>query len=81
MSKSLSIQEAQKLVLLSQNILTLKEKGTAIDKTLSTIEHLGYIQIDTISAVQRAHHHSWQTGIGIFVYARGIDDFFPEKFP
>ena len=26
--------------------------------TLSAIEHLGYIQIDTISAIQRAHHHS-----------------------
>lgn len=58
MPKSLSIQEAQKLVLLSQNIFTLNKKGTAIDKTLSTIEHLGYIQIDTISAVQRAHHHT-----------------------
>lgn len=58
MPKSLSIQEAQKLVLISQNILTLKDEETAIDKTLSTIEHLGYIQIDTISAVQRAHHHT-----------------------
>ena len=26
--------------------------------TLSAIEHLGYVQIDTISAVQRAHHHT-----------------------
>ncbi|MDW5290708.1 winged helix-turn-helix domain-containing protein [Formosa sp. PL04] len=58
MSKSLSIQEAQKLVLQSQNILTSNEKGSALDKTLSTIEHLGYIQIDTISTVQRAHHHT-----------------------
>lgn len=26
--------------------------------TLSAIEHLGYIQIDTISVIQRAHHHT-----------------------
>ncbi|MBJ2175745.1 YcaQ family DNA glycosylase [Aureibaculum sp. A20] len=58
MSKSLSIQEAQKLVLLSQHILTSEGKETAIEKTLSTIEHLGYIQIDTISAIERAHHHT-----------------------
>jgi len=25
--------------------------------TLQTIEHLGYVQIDTISVIQRAHHH------------------------
>jgi hypothetical protein len=58
MQNSLSIQEAQKLVLLSQRILPSKQKGNAIDNTLSSIEHLGYIQIDTISAVQRAHHHT-----------------------
>ena len=26
--------------------------------TLSAIEHLGYVQIDTISVIQRAHHHT-----------------------
>ncbi|QIO05403.1 winged helix-turn-helix domain-containing protein [Acinetobacter shaoyimingii] len=28
-----------------------------IKETLSVIEHLGYVQIDTISVVERAHHH------------------------
>ena len=58
MPKSLTIQEAQKLVLLSQNILNLNNKVDALDQTLLTIQHLGYIQIDTISTVQRAHHHT-----------------------
>ena len=31
------------------------EKGK--NGTLQAIEHLGYIQIDTISVIQRAHHH------------------------
>ncbi len=58
MIEKLSISEAQKLVLLFQRVFPIKTKGTSLDSTLTTIEHLGYIQIDTISAVQRAHHHT-----------------------
>ncbi|MGI9568419.1 MAG: winged helix-turn-helix domain-containing protein, partial [Desulfobulbia bacterium] len=58
MTESLSIQQARKLVLLSQRLPPAKQPGTAIAATLSAIEHLGYIQIDTISAIQRAHHHT-----------------------
>ncbi|MCP4931037.1 MAG: winged helix DNA-binding domain-containing protein, partial [Candidatus Marinimicrobia bacterium] len=57
-SQSLSINEARKLVLLSQRVLPKNKMGKAIDTTLSTIENLGYIQIDTISAIQRSHHHT-----------------------
>ncbi|AYA02445.1 winged helix-turn-helix domain-containing protein [Acinetobacter sp. WCHAc010034] len=31
--------------------------GKGISGTLQVIEHLGYVQIDTISVVERAHHH------------------------
>ena len=55
---SLSQQDARKLVLLSQQLPASKQAGGATDATLSAIQHLGYIQIDTISAVQRAHHHT-----------------------
>lgn len=58
MTDSLSIQQARKLVLLSQRLPPAKQTGRAIAATLSAIEHLGYIQIDTISAIQRAHHHT-----------------------
>jgi len=44
--------------LLSQRVPPHKQTGSALDATLSAIEHLGYIQIDTISAIQRAHHHT-----------------------
>ena len=56
--ESLSISQARKLVLLSQRVPPIKQAGNSIDATLSAIEHLGYIQIDTISAIQRAHHHT-----------------------
>ena len=56
--ETLSIQQARKLVLLSQRVPPPKLSGSAISATLSVIEHLGYIQIDTISVIQRAHHHT-----------------------
>ncbi|MDW7692672.1 crosslink repair DNA glycosylase YcaQ family protein [Flammeovirgaceae bacterium SG7u.111] len=57
-TESLSIQQARKLVLLSQRLPPVKQKGSAKEATLEAIEHLGYIQIDTISVIQRAHHHT-----------------------
>ena len=58
MKESLSIQQTRKLVLLSQRVPPTNQAGRATAATLSAIEHLGYIQIDTISVVQRAHHHT-----------------------
>ena len=58
MTDSLSIQQARKLVLLSQRLPPTKQAGCPVASTLSAIEHLGYIQIDTISVIQRAHHHT-----------------------
>lgn len=56
--ENLSLREVQKLVLLSQRLPAPKVVGTAKNATLSAIEHLGYIQIDTISVIERAHHHT-----------------------
>ncbi|MGD1864846.1 MAG: winged helix-turn-helix domain-containing protein [Phormidesmis sp.] len=58
MKESLSIQQDRKLVLLSQRLPPPKQAGRATAATLSAIKHLGYIQIDAISVVQRAHHHT-----------------------
>ncbi len=58
MPLSLSPAEARKLVLNSQRVLKVERKGRAIDATMSAVNHLGYIQIDTISVVMRAHHHT-----------------------
>jgi len=58
MTDSISIHQARKLVLLSQKLPPPKKRGSALANTLAAIEHLGYIQIDTISVIQRAHHHT-----------------------
>ena len=44
--------------MLSQRLPPVKQTGAAVSATLCAIEHLGYIQIDTISVIQRAHHHT-----------------------
>lgn len=55
---SISIDEGRKLSISSQNLSTAKKNLNPIDATLSHIEQLGYIQIDTISVIERAHHHT-----------------------
>ena len=56
--ETLSIAQAQKLALLSQGLPQNPKSGGALQNTLSTFERIGYVQIDTISVVQRAHHHT-----------------------
>ena len=57
MNNQLSIKEAREIILNSQRLINVKKNNSSIDTTLSNIEHLGHIQIDAISVVQRAHHH------------------------
>ncbi|ANO34500.1 hypothetical protein BCT86_01990 [Vibrio breoganii] len=53
----LSQSEAQKLALLSQGLCSATPKGVVATNVLGSIQQIGYVQIDTISVVQRAHHH------------------------
>lgn len=55
---TLSLTQARKLALLSQRLPPPARKGHSKSATLAAIEHLGYIQIDTISVIERAHHHT-----------------------
>jgi len=55
---TLSPAQARKIVLASQGVFKEKALGRGSDAVLQAIEHLGYIQIDTISVVERAHHHT-----------------------
>ncbi len=56
--EKVSKQDARKLILLSQRLPPKTQIGDSLQSSLSVIEQLGYIQIDTISSVQRAHHHT-----------------------
>ncbi|MDA1369658.1 MAG: winged helix DNA-binding domain-containing protein [Proteobacteria bacterium] len=58
MSYSLPVKDARKLILHCQRLNSRSTFGRGIDATLKAIEHLGYVQIDTLSVVSRAHLHT-----------------------
>ncbi|MCC6865941.1 MAG: YcaQ family DNA glycosylase [Ignavibacteria bacterium] len=55
-SNIISISDAQKILINSQ-LLGKRISGNTKNDLYKIIEHLGYIQIDTISIVERAHKH------------------------
>jgi len=56
--QGLSLKQARKLVIASQLMSSSPAKIARQEATLKVVEQLGYIQIDTISVVERAHHHT-----------------------
>ncbi|MFP8966963.1 winged helix-turn-helix domain-containing protein [Pokkaliibacter sp. CJK22405] len=52
----LSLSEARRIVLDAQR-LNKQPHAKGINGTEEIVKHLGYVQIDSISRVQRAHHH------------------------
>jgi uncharacterized protein YcaQ len=63
MSKSISQKAARRLVLHAQLLdgRTKAQKGKA--GVAQVVDHLGYVQIDTISVIERAHHHTLWTRV------------------
>lgn len=50
-------QQLRKLALSQQKLTCSPSTFVGVAGTLEMIAHLGYVQIDTISVVERAHHH------------------------
>ncbi len=57
MPELISAPEARALALSHQAVYSRGTAKRPIESTESIIRHLGYVQIDTISVVERAHHH------------------------
>ena len=57
-NERLSLQAARRRVLSAQGLLDGPRFGKGKAGALAAIEHLGYVQIDTIAVVERAHHHT-----------------------
>jgi uncharacterized protein YcaQ len=53
----ISPREARRIFLHSQGLLRPTHFGRGKAATLRAIDRIGYVQIDTISVVERAHHH------------------------
>jgi len=49
--------QLRRLALCKQGLATQPLFGKGLSGTRNAIEHLGYVQIDTLSVVERAHHH------------------------
>ncbi len=57
MSEIISKEKARALWLQAQGLTTSKPFGLGPAATVKAIEHLGYVQIDTINVIERSHHH------------------------
>ena len=51
------LRRLQGVALRCQGLTQRQAFGRGKPGTLKAVEHLGYVQIDTISVVERAHHH------------------------
>jgi uncharacterized protein YcaQ len=55
--RKLTRKQARHIALECQGLARVDTFGHGKQGALNAIEHLGYIQIDTIAVVERAHHH------------------------
>src|SRR5437899_1506802 len=74
---TISKESVRKIILASQG-LTENFFGNKKEGTLNVIEHLGYVQIDTISVVERAHHHTIWTRVNDY-QKKYLDELVHEK--
>ncbi|MBU2022419.1 MAG: winged helix DNA-binding domain-containing protein [Gammaproteobacteria bacterium] len=51
------LSRLRRLALASQGLLQTNPFGSGLAGARKVVSHLGYVQIDTISVVERAHHH------------------------
>lgn len=63
MSQPVRHDKLRRIALASQGLLQPEPFGRGVNATLRAIKHLGYVQIDTISVVVRAHNHVLQSRV------------------
>lgn len=78
MEKKLASGQLKLATLDSQGLTQHAPFGTGKDAVLKALEHLGYIQIDTLSMVERAHHHTLWTRIPDF-HADYLEELVEER--
>lgn len=62
-SHALAPAHARAVWLRAQRLDQAAPFGAGPDATRQAVEHLGYVQIDTINVIERSHHHILQTRI------------------
>ena len=61
-----TLTRVRRHALAAQGLLQERPFGTALEGARRAIQHLGYVQIDSIAVVQRAHHHVIRTRVPKF---------------
>ena len=69
MPLEISPLQARRLALHHQGLLKKRPFGSGKEGIVKAIEHLGYIQVDTISVVKRAHHHTLWTRVNKYQHS------------
>src|SRR6187399_3332694 len=54
---NLTLPEARRIWLHAQRLDEREPFGAGPEATRKAVEHLGYVQIDTINVIERSHHH------------------------
>jgi uncharacterized protein YcaQ len=62
-SHPLTKTQARQIWLRAQRLVTSAPFGEGPQATAAAVEHLGYVQIDTINVIERSHHHILWTRI------------------
>jgi len=62
-STTITAAEARRIWLKAQRLDGAAPFGEGPDATRRAVEHLGYVQIDTINVIERSHHHILYTRI------------------
>jgi uncharacterized protein YcaQ len=53
------LQKIRRAALHAQGLTPASAFGLGKNGALSAIQHLGYVQLDSISVIERAHNHTW----------------------
>ncbi len=75
---SISLQDARRLAISCQGLHAKAPFGTGKPAVLRSVEQLGYIQIDTISVINRSHEHTLWTRVPSFQPAQ-LDKLLKER--
>ena len=65
-SKTKDLDRLKRLALTSQGLIGHSPFGTGTRGAIKAIEHLSYIQLDSISVIERAHNHIWRSRVPDF---------------
>ena len=64
--KTKDLDRLKRLALARQGLIGRSPFGTGTSGAIKAIEHLSYIQLDSISVIERAHNHIWRSRVPDF---------------